>query len=203
MKVTVSKPRKAQAIFAATLELLAERGYDALAIEAVAARAGVNKTTIYRSWAAKDELLAAAFRDAPVLALQVPDTGSLRGDLIDVAQQIATLLSEEPSRRIAAVMLAAAPDRPATAQVTAAFFADRLQQERCIFERAEHRRELKPGTDPAAIMDLLGGALWFRILIRSEPAGAGYIAALVDAILAGVASGVAGPAIGGHPRDRR
>lgn len=194
MRVQVSKPRKAPAIFAATLELLATYGYDALAIEAVAARAGVNKTTIYRSWASKDQLLAAALRDAPVLALQVPDTGSLRGDLIDVAEQIAMLLSEEPSRRIAAVMLAAAPDRPATAEATTAFFADRLRQERTIFERAERRRELKPGTDPAAIMDLLGGALWFRILIRSEPVDEDYIGALVDTALSGVASGAAGTA---------
>ncbi|NLE80076.1 MAG: TetR/AcrR family transcriptional regulator [Rhodococcus sp.] len=186
MTFRVSTPRKASEIFSATLALLAERGYDALAIETVAARAGVNKTTIYRSWSSKDELLAAALRHAPALELHIPDVGSLRGDLIELAEQIAKLLTDEPTRRIATAMLAAAPDRPATAQATASFFADRLNQERAIFERAERRGELIPGAEPSAIMDLLAGALWFHILVRCEGAGADYIVSLVDAVLDGV-----------------
>ena len=186
MAPQVSRSRKAPAIFAATLDLLAERGYDGLNIEAVAARAGVNKTTIYRSWASKDGLLAAALRQAPSLELHVPDTGSLRGDLIDIAGQIIRLLTSDPGRRVAAVMLAAAPERPGTTAATTAFFADRLQQETVIFERAVERGELVAGTDPGSIMDLLAGALWFRVLVRGGPTGTADLAGLVDIVLDGV-----------------
>lgn len=185
MTFKVRRPRKAQEILAATLELLAARGYDALNIEAVAAKAAVNKTTIYRSWSSKDELLAAALRQAPSLELHIPDTGTLRGDLVDIARQIAHLLSDEPSRRVAVVMLAAAPERPAITAASMSFFADRLQQERVIFERAAERGELAVSVEPGVAMDLLAGALWFRLLLRSEPVDEGYLATLVDTVLAG------------------
>lgn len=176
------RPRRTQEILGAALDLLAERGYDALAIEAVAERAGVNKTTIYRSWSSKDELLADALREADVLKLTIPDTGSLRGDLLAVARQIAELLTTEPTRRLATVLIGL-PERPATARAAEAFFADRLGREQVIFRRAWERGELAHGIDPSTVMDLLGGALWFRLLVRSGSADQRYLETLVDTVL--------------------
>lgn len=193
MTTDARKPRRTQEIFDATLELVAERGYDALAIEAVARRAGVNKSTIYRSWSSKDELLADALTRSLALNLTIPDTGSFRGDLIEVAREIARLLTEEPGRRLATVMLGALPDRPATSQAVRAFFADRLDREQVIFERARKRGELATDVDPGSIMDLLGGALWFRVLIRSGSAEDSYLEALVDTVIYDVSHGSPNP----------
>src|SRR5450432_744304 len=79
------RPRSAEAdraILAATLELLAERGLDAMSIEEVAARAGVGKTTIYRRWPSKGLLALDAFVISFRAEQPLPDTGTLRGDLV-------------------------------------------------------------------------------------------------------------------------
>ena len=194
-------PRREQDIFTATLELLVEQGYDRLAIEAVAARAEVNKTTIYRWWTSKDELLAAALVNSSVLEFPIPDTGSLRGDLLALASDIAQLLSAPPTAQIAAATLIATPDRPALAAVAAQFFIDRRAREQPVFERARARGELAAGTDQPMIMDMLAGTLWFRVLVQSQPAPGPYLATLVDSVLAGISRpGSRGPAApSGHP----
>lgn len=182
-------PRRADAIYAAALELLAAQGYDGLTMEAVAQRSGVNKTTLYRWWPAKDDLLAAALTAGDVLAIDIPDTGSLRGDLLAVAGDIARLLTGPATAPIATAVLAAAPSRPRLAAAGHAFFADRLGREQPIFARAIERGELTDGTDPAALMDMLAGALWFRLIFRDEPLTAAYVEATVDTVLHGVVRG--------------
>lgn len=86
-------PRKEQQIFQATLELLAAKGYEGLTVEGVAERSEVNKTTIYRWWPSKAALLAAALVKADLLAMEPPDTGSLRGDLEALVQRVVALLT--------------------------------------------------------------------------------------------------------------
>lgn len=176
-------PRKAQEIFAATLALLAEHGYDGLTIEAAAAKSGVNKTTIYRWWPSKDALLAAALTESRALELDVPDTGALRDDLRALVTQIMRLLTTPPVSHVAAAAMST--HRPELSAVIRAFFADRMAQERPIFTRATTRGELRPDADPVAIMDLLGGALWFRIHLRGAPADDGYLDDIVNLVLSG------------------
>jgi len=183
MDRTATRPRKADAIFSATLGLLAERGYDALTVEAIAAQAGVNKTTIYRTWATKDEVLAAALLEAPSLAFPMPDTGTLRGDLVELAKQIHRLLADPATQRVLTAVVSALPDRPATAEAAGSFFADRLAKEQAVFERARERGEAD--VDPELVMDLIGGNLWFRTLIRAKPVDDAYCTRLVDAVLGG------------------
>ncbi|GAA1938691.1 TetR/AcrR family transcriptional regulator [Amycolatopsis minnesotensis] len=178
-------PRKAQEIFATTLALLAEHGYDGLAIEVVADRSGVNKTTLYRWWPSKDALLAAALRDSNALEFTVPDTGTLRGDLRALIGLIRDLLTRPPSAQLVTAALAAAPRRPELGGVVQAFLADRMARERPVFERAVARGELRADADQVAIMDLLGGAIWFRVLLRSGEAGDRYLDELVDLVLRG------------------
>ncbi|QFU87674.1 TetR/AcrR family transcriptional regulator [Amycolatopsis sp. YIM 10] len=178
-------PRRAQEIFAATLELLTELGYDGLTVEGVAARSGVNKTTLYRWWPSKDALLGAALLDARVFELSIPDTGSLRGDLESLLRQVNRLLTGAKTGAIAAAALSAALHRPELADVLGAFFGDRLSQELPIFDRARERGELGEDTDPALLMDLLGGALWMRALIRQEAPRPGFVREIVDVVLRG------------------
>ena len=185
MDRTPNRPRKAAAIHSATLELLAERGYDALTVEAIADRAGVNKTTVYRTWATKDEVLADSLVHAPELALDVPDTGGLRGDLIAFAEHVLRLVTEPSTLRIVSAMLAGAPDRPATAAAAHRFFADRLGREQVIFDRARRRGELPEAADPEMLIDVIGGAIWLHVLARGGSPDRDHLAALVDTALLG------------------
>lgn len=155
-------------------------------MEAVAARSGVNKTTLYRWWPSKDALLAAALNDSDLLSFTVPDTGTLREDLLAVAAGIRQLLTDEATAPIATAVLAAAPGRPQLATIGRAFFAGRLERERPMFERAVQRGELSGSADPAAIMDTLAGAIWFRVLLRGEAASPEYLRDIVDLVLSGI-----------------
>ncbi|MEV0365115.1 TetR/AcrR family transcriptional regulator [Nocardia fusca] len=185
---TTARPRRAEAIFAATLELLATAGYEGLTMEAVALRAGVNKTTLYRWWKSKDEVLAAALTESDLLTFPVPDTGSLRGDLIETARSIHCLLTDAATAPIAAAVLAASPGRPSLAAVGRMFFADRAAREHPLFRRAVVRGELDDRTDPRLVMDMLAGAIWFRVFLRAEPVEAADIDKAVDIVLNGIAA---------------
>lgn len=184
-RTPTSGPRKAEEIFAATLKLLTEKGYDSLTIESVAAESGVNKTTIYRWWPSKDALLAATIVASQPLAFAVPDTGSLRGDLLTLAHGIAGLLTADRTASIIAAVFSAAPSRPELGEVAQAFFTDRLARERPIFQRAIERGELPPSADPQAIMDMLAGSIWFRVLLRGEAVTPEHLDHIVDTVLRG------------------
>jgi AcrR family transcriptional regulator len=178
-------PRQAGAIFTATVELLVEHGYEGLTIEGVAARSKVNKTTIYRWWPSKDALLAAALEGAQVLDLTVSDTGTLRGDLVALVEQVVALLTAQAGTRITRAALGGL-DRPGLAFFVRKFCAKRAQQEAPIFERAVARGEITADVDPTMVVDLLAGAIWFRLLIRQTPMPDGYAEAIVDAVLSGL-----------------
>ncbi len=179
------RPRKAEQIFTAALQLLADNGYEGLTIEAIAAAAGVNKTTIYRWWPSKDALLADALTDAQALTVEMPDTGSLRADLLVLAGHISTLLTT--NLPVATAIFGAAQRRPELAALLHRFFADRLASEQPIFARAVARGELPADADPELIMDLLAGAIWCRLLLRGGTLAPGRPAELVDLILRGAA----------------
>ena len=179
--------RRERDIHAATLELLAEAGYDGLTIEGVAARSGANKTTIYRWWPSKDALLGSAMVEADLLAVAVPDTGTLRGDLEALLRQIAELLTGPDTSPVVTALLGAATHRPELGEVVSRFFADRLGRELPLFERAVRRGELRADVDPATVMDLLAGAIWVRALLRGQPLPQGFVRETVDLVLRGCA----------------
>jgi AcrR family transcriptional regulator len=193
------RPRRAQAIFDAALELLADKGYDGLTIEGVAERARVNKTTIYRWWPSKPALLGAALIDAPLLGFEVPDTGSLRGDLEALVRIGLTLFTTPPAAQIAVAALGAASRSPELAAHARAFFADRLDRERPIFERAVARGELAPDTDPMLLMDLLGGVVWLRVVLRQMPVEDDFVTRAVSIVLDGARTPLALPHPTGAP----
>jgi AcrR family transcriptional regulator len=182
-------PRRQGQIFDATLEVLAEKGYERLTIEAVAERSGVHKTTIYRWWPSKAPLLGAALVEAPLLRFEVPDTGSLRGDLEALVRAILVLLTTRPAADIAVAALSAAAHSPELAGYARAFFADRLAREHPVFARATRRGELTGDTDPMLLMDLLAGAVWVRVVLRQAPVEPDFARRAVAAVLDGASPG--------------
>ncbi|MYS87706.1 TetR/AcrR family transcriptional regulator [Embleya scabrispora] len=182
-------PRKSREIFDATLDLLADKGYEGLTIEGVAERSGVNKTTIYRWWPSKGALLGAALTGAGRLDFPLPDTGSLRGDLTALTNGVVGLLTAPPTADIAVAAFGAVTHSPELAEHTRAFFADRLAREQPLFERAIARGELAPDADPMLLMDLLAGAAWLHLVFRRLPPDPDFASRTVDIVLDGASRG--------------
>src|SRR6185369_2792274 len=108
------KPAKARArgepvvrdVLAATLAELAGAGYAGLRVEDVAARAKVNKTTVYRRWPTKEDLVRAALLSMTAEVSEAPNTGSLRGDLLAIARVMVELTASAEMQGIARIMFA-------------------------------------------------------------------------------------------------
>ncbi|WP_326622933.1 TetR/AcrR family transcriptional regulator [Streptomyces decoyicus] len=178
-------PRKAQEIFDATLDLLAEKGYEGLTVEGVAQRSGVNKTTIYRWWPSKGALLGAALIGARQLELTAPDTGSLEGDLEALLHTIVTLLTTRPASDIAVSVLGAVTHSPELAAHVKDFLADRIAREQPVFDRAVARGEITADIDRMLLVDLLAGATWMRVALRQLPLEKDFAARAVNTVLNG------------------
>jgi AcrR family transcriptional regulator len=156
-------------VLQATAELLTEVGYDQVSIDEVATRAGVHKTTVYRRWPTKPELIADTARVHSDENVPIPDTGTLQGDLRALARAVvANIGSEGGARRSRSIAAAAiASDELAAGMRT--FWAERLTASGTIVDRAIERGELPPDTDPNLVIETLIGPLWIRLLLTGEP----------------------------------
>ena len=137
------------AAIAATLAELAEGGYSALSLESVARRAGVHKTTLYRRWGTREELVLEAMLERAGEHIPVPDTGSLREDLLELAR---TAAANAASPEVAAMARAVAAESPRDSRLAAAnrrFWAERLALDGVIVERAIERGEVGRRDRPA------------------------------------------------------
>ncbi|MGE7388213.1 TetR/AcrR family transcriptional regulator [Streptomyces sp. NPDC004126] len=184
-------PRREAEIYAATLDMLGGLGFDSLTIEGVAQRSGVNKTTIYRWWPSKSELLRDALLHSQVFRFEPADTGSLRGDLTALAEEVRRLLDDEHRRTIVEAALVGAVRHEAMRELVVSFLDDRFGRHQPVFERAVARGELPPDADPAPLVDAMAGALWMRILVRRDAAADGYTRDLVGVLMDGVGAAAA------------
>lgn len=150
-------------MLAAALRLLGERGYARLTIEAVAAESGVAKTTIYRRYGDKADLAVAAV--AMLRGLESPpDTGSGRGDVLELVRRFQSLM-EGPGRTMLATLMAEERDAPELL----ARFRERLigpsrEQARAVVARAKERGEVREDADPELVLDMLAGSYFTRHL---------------------------------------
>jgi AcrR family transcriptional regulator len=155
-------PSRADAIREAVLELLVEQGYERVTIEAVAARAGAGKATVYRRWGSKAELVLDAVADLHG-ALQPPDTGSLAGDFA----QLCVGLTDKSESQTVAVMQGLASAIPHDRALAAAFAKHFVAPRRAVlaevFARAESRGEMPAGKD----IDLLTAVIPALMLYRA------------------------------------
>lgn len=174
------------AILAATAEILDEAGWEAVTFEEVAARAGVHKTTVYRRWPSRTELVFEAVRDQADEAIPMPDTGSLVGDLRLVARGVvAHLASETGARRTRSIIAVAAGSDDVTESIHA-FWAHRMAVASVVVRRAIERGELAHGVDPTFVVETVVAPLWLRLLVTGEPIDEAFADAVVDLVTAGL-----------------
>jgi PAS domain S-box-containing protein len=154
---------------AATIDELAESGYAALTLDAVATRAGVHKTTLYRRWGTREALVLDAMLALAGEQIEIADTGSLAGDLLALATTSArTAGSPQGQAVVRAVVAAGAHDAP-LAEANERFWTERLALDGEIVERAIARGELPAGTDPQTVIEAVLGPIYFRLLVTAEP----------------------------------
>lgn len=173
------RPRSAaadRAILAATREALAELGWGGLTMGHVASRAGVAKTTLYRRWPSKNELVvdavATLFDD-----LVMPDLGSLRADIEAVVAQFADLLARpETQAALLALFAEGIRDRQLHRRIREAIVDPQKRLVRQGRTAAQARGELEPDTDAGSaceevdiIFDTIAGTVEHRVLVSGEP----------------------------------
>ncbi|MFD8908728.1 TetR/AcrR family transcriptional regulator [Streptomyces sp. NPDC059586] len=187
------------AILEATRASLVDLGWSKLTLGDVATRAGVAKTTLYRRWAGKNELVVDA---VAVLfdELELPDRGSLAADVQGVVLQFAALL-ERPEARTAlmAVVAESTRDDSLRRRIRSAI-VDR--QKRLVLlgrERAQARGELRYEDDASAaarnadlIFDVIAGAVVHRTLVSAEPVDAAWASGFTTLLLLGLSGAQAG-----------
>jgi AcrR family transcriptional regulator len=170
-------------LFAVVIDLLREVGYDRMTIDAVAARAHVSKATIYRRWDGKAELVAAALRERHVGVFNPPDTGSLRGDLLELLRATATICVAD-SDLIQALIFAMRTSPELERLVRHQVLPAERVASTCILVRAAARGEIPPEAGERELFHDLAPALTMsRILAHGLPVDDTFLANVVDQVL--------------------
>jgi AcrR family transcriptional regulator len=170
-------PQRRQAILDAALALVAEVGYDRTTVDAIATKAGVSKPTLYRRWPhGKPELIADAIRERHAETSQIPDTGTLRGDLLAlVAIQTGQLLDDIHLACGLLTALRSSPELSALMQDTV------IAAERARFGEVLARAGVEHVSP--LIADVSGALVFTRVTITGEPVDQAFAEELVDHVL--------------------
>lgn len=171
-KTSPGRPRSdtsKQALIQATFDMLREFGYERLSMDGIAARAGVGKTTIYRWYKTKDDLLIEALVSCAQKPVEIPDTGKLSTDLQALLQD---RLNNDPlcfNRQSLARTTSALAGSPELAQTYWDEYVSKKRESTAIvFERAKQRGEMATDADTELFLDLLYGYILVSILIRPK-----------------------------------
>lgn len=159
-------------ILHAVIEEISAGGTLNVRVDAVAARAGVNKTTIYRRYPERDELVLAAVLELAEVVLPIPDTGVLRQDLT----QLARMVGETVTSPLGQALLSASADSPHFVALRERYWRTRFDAASVIIERAIERGECRPGVDPSLLIELMVAPIHFR----ATQTGAGVTNTFVD-----------------------
>jgi AcrR family transcriptional regulator len=182
------------AILRAATDLLAERGLGGMSIEEVACRAGVGKATIYRRWPSRGALALDAF-PAEFLGQQpLPDTGTLRGDLLTALRAwIRSVTQTSAGPMLSGLIAEVQQDRALAAAWRDRFVEPVRAQHAIMLDRAISRGEIPADTDKDVVIDLLFGPAYHRLLHGHRPLTDQFARRVVDLIVAALPADRPGP----------
>jgi AcrR family transcriptional regulator len=176
-------PKVADRILRETLGLLAEDGYG-FSVDAVATRAGVHKTTIYRRWKSKPALVAAAMQAVADTEIVVPDDVDPVAGLEALAVAVASSLRAPASLAALRALVSAAGEDPDLLPVARAFFAGRYRVATTLIEAAQLAGMVRDDVDPTLVWEAMVNPLHLRA-ITGAPADGGTARSLVRLVLSG------------------
>lgn len=186
--------RARRAVLQATQELLTDQGLPGLTVDEIAAHAGVSKNTIYRWWPSKAAVLMDAFTDATRAKLEAPPDGTARQRFRTQVHRVAELMNAPAARRPFVALVAASQHDPelatalrdrfiATRRAAATELLDQVASEQAAAGQPAGKQSDNRVIDPDIVIDLLYGALYYRLLITAEPFDSTYVDRLLDAVL--------------------
>jgi AcrR family transcriptional regulator len=174
-RVKTAKPRQRlggrsarvrASVLRSAFSVLTESGVEAFTIAAVAARAGVHETSIYRRWGTRTALALEASLHVAEAALAIPDTGSLKSDLVVLLNRLVALLGSPQGRAFLALTASPHPDVVAARR---SYFRQRFDRVRVVVDRAVARGEFPRHADPMVFLEMLVAPLYLRVLVTGEP----------------------------------
>uniref|UniRef100_A0AAU2ABT3 TetR/AcrR family transcriptional regulator n=1 Tax=Streptomyces sp. NBC_00093 TaxID=2975649 RepID=A0AAU2ABT3_9ACTN len=177
--------RVRRAVLDATLAVVADQGLDKFRVGDVAARAGVHETSVYRRWGTRQRLLVDALFHHSEAQMRIPDTGSLRTDLVAFTHSLIGYLSSPLGAAFMRVMAVVNDD--AMPDSRAELWRSRVDLARTMIDRAAARGEVREGTDARLVLEQLIAPLHFRVLLLREPLDEDLAEQLVDSLLRGIA----------------
>lgn len=166
----------------AALDLLAERGYDQLTIDAVAARSGAGRATVYRRWASKLELVIDALDGLRPIE-PAPDTGSLRGDLDVLCEQLTRADGGRALSVVQGLASALGRDPELMAAFNEHFVAPRRAALEQLFRRAVGRGEMRPRPDFELLSAIVPALMLHRMLIGGAAPDPDFALRVIDEVL--------------------
>jgi AcrR family transcriptional regulator len=175
--------RTQQTVLATTFALMSEAGIGGVSVDEVARRSGVAKTSIYRHWPSRSALLLDACSQLSAKP-EVPDTGSLRGDLLALATYLAGQLRTARWPTILPSIIDAAERDPEIARLHAELEAGFSHPYRPVIDRAKRRGELAAQYDASEIVASIVGPLFYRRWFSRQPIDKRFVASVVTRVLA-------------------
>jgi AcrR family transcriptional regulator len=173
------------AILKSTLELLDEVGFTTLSIEAIAARAGVSKATVYRWWKNKAQLVVEAFLTTVGPELRFPPEEPFDIALRNQMLRVARVFSGHMGSVIAAIIGAGQSEPEMLSAFHDVWIEPRRTEARKLLKDAMESRRVRNDVSPDTILDLLYGALYFRLLIRKRPLDPTFVNSIANIVMDG------------------
>jgi AcrR family transcriptional regulator len=173
-------------ILAAALDVLAESGYERMTVDMVAARAKAGKATVYRRWGSKEELVieaVACMKKADLDEANIPDTGSLRGDLVAMIRPHSIEDGERKLRIMAGLTSMVARDPDFAKAAAAAIVEPRARINRMFLQRAIDRGEITADVDIAMIASISPSMAFYRTLMLNKPVDREFLISVVDGVI--------------------
>ena len=183
------------AVIRAFLDSLVESGYSQLTFEGLAERAGVHKTTLYRRWGSRENLLLDAALEGAGNAVPVPDTGSLEGDLRQLGRAVADYLQVPVAQAMLRSVLGEAMTEPKVAAIVRQFWTARFARIGEIVRRAAARGEIAMTGDEDLLLETLVGPIYLRVLVRQERPDPEFIAKVAHLVAVGAMDRAPGSAL--------
>lgn len=170
------------AVLRAALDELVVTGYGGLSLEGIAQRAGVNKTTLYRRWGTRENLILDAMLERGAQQVPIPDTGALRSDLVAFGRAIVASTAEPDFEAIIRAVASIGEQDSALAAARRGFWSTRLEMAADMVRRAIARGEVPPETDPRLVAELLIAPIYFRLLMSGDDRDAELVERLADLV---------------------
>lgn len=173
-------------ILSAAAELILARGFDAMTVDEVASRARVGKATVYRRWARKEDLALAAMERLYRTEVPIPDTGTLRNDLVAVYTSVLTFANSPAGQEfLRTLVVESVRDARIAALYRAA--AEKVESRAvAMFDRAIERGEVRPDVDLAGAMNALSGQLALSLVAGRPLPDVDQAETMVDTLLHGI-----------------